>query len=274
MFRKTVECRPFERMSAFRKLSMAIWKKPADPSVYGQLEIDATALLKRLEEEKAGGGAKITLTHLLIKAMALTLARFPEMNVLIRRGRLYLRDHVDLFVQVAIEEGDGSDLSGATVRDAHQLSLKQIAEQLSGQSRKIRSGEDPNLKHSKQTLKVLPPRLMKWTLRLLETIAFDWNWNARFLHLSTNPFGAVMITNVGVFGLETGLAPLVPFSRTPLVMTVGALTQKPVAEEGQVVVRPILPLGFTIDHRIIDGFLAGKGAKYLKEIFKNPREHL
>lgn len=253
---------------------MAIWKKPSDPSVYGQLEINATALLKRMEEENAKGGDKITLTHLLIKSLALVLARFPEMNALIRRNRLYLRDHVDLFVQVFIEEEEGSDLSGATVRDAHQLSLKQIAEQLSGQSKKIRAGEDPNLKHSKQTLKVLSPRLMKWTLRLLETIAFDWNWNARFLHLSANPFGAAMITNVGVFGLEMGWAPLVPFSRTPLVMTVGTLAEKPVAENGQVVLRPILPLGFTVDHRIIDGFLAGRAAKYLKEIFKNPQEHL
>lgn len=274
MFLKTIECRRFKKISAFRKLSMAIWKKPSDPSVYGQLEADATALLKYLEEEKRKPGHKITLTHLLIKALALALARFPEMNVLIRRNRLYLRDHVDLFIQVSIEEEGGSDLSGATVRDAHQKSLQQIAGDLVDQSQKIRIGEDPNLKESKKILNVLSPRLMKGMLRLFEGIAFDLNWNAKFLHLPPNPFGAAMITNVGVFGLEMGWAPLVPFSRTPMIMTVGTITEKPVAQNGAVVIKPILPLGFTIDHRIIDGFLAGKGAKYLKEIFENPEEHL
>ena len=34
-------------------------------------------------------------------------------------------------------------------------------------------------------------------------------------------FGSAMVSNIGTFGLMTAMAPLVPFSRTPLVVLVG-----------------------------------------------------
>lgn len=277
MFEKMVECWPLEKVSTFRRLSMVFWERPSDPSVYGSLEVDATACLKFLEElnrQSDQSGAKITITHILAKAFAVTLHRIPELNVLIRRNRLYQRKFVDVFLQVFVDEGGTSDLSGATIRQGHEKSLQQIAQELTAQARQIRSGEDPNLKQSKKTMRLLPPRVMKWTIRFLETLMFDWNLNPKFLKVSANTFGAVMITNVGTFGLQQSWAPLVPFSRTPILMTVGTIMDKPVVRDGSVVIRPMMPLGFTVDHRIIDGFLAGKGAKSLSEILANPKEFL
>lgn len=198
------------------------------------------------------------------------LERFPEINVLIRNNRLYLREHVDIFVQVFLDENSKADLSGAKVRDAHLKSLEAIAKELENQSQKIRGGDDPNLKRSKNLLRFLTPRLLKWAIKILGFIGYDLNLRPDFLKLPPDPFGAVMISNVGMFGLKMGWAPLVPFSRTPMVLVAGEVTDQPVAQNGQVVIKPILNIGVTVDHRIIDGHLGGKVAAYFKKLMENP----
>lgn len=274
MFRKNIACRRLKKISTFRKLSQAIWERPSDPSTLGFLEIDTTPVQKLLDRLNAEGGAKVTLTHVLTKVMAKTLEAHPHFNVLIRRNRLYLRNDIDIFVQVFTEENGRSDLSGAKIRDAHKKSLKEIAAELSVQAGGIRKGDDPNLKQSKSVVGIFSGRPLKWILRFLEWLTFDLNWSPKFLGLPPNPFGAVMITNVGMFGLKLGWAPLVPFSRTPVVVTVGEITDRPVAENGKVVIRPIVQMGYTVDHRIVDGYTAGHAAETIRRLLAFPGEYL
>ncbi|MDZ4224729.1 MAG: 2-oxo acid dehydrogenase subunit E2, partial [bacterium] len=209
MFSQNVACRPLKKISTWRRISMAVWERPGDPSVYGTMEIDAGPALKFLE------GKNLTITHLIIKAVAKTLAQYPQLNVIIRRNRLYVRDHVDLFVQVFFKEKENPDLSGAKIRNAHQMGLEEVAKTLTEQSQKIRSNNDPNLKTAKSTFRYFPPLLLKWIIKATAYLGYDLNISPKFLGLPPDPFGAAMITNVGMFGLHFGFAPLVPFSRPP-----------------------------------------------------------
>ncbi|MDO8527771.1 MAG: 2-oxo acid dehydrogenase subunit E2 [Deltaproteobacteria bacterium] len=271
-FQKNIECHPLKKLSSWRRISLVTWDKPKDPSVYGVLDVDATAALQLIEKLRLGTGKKITITHLLIKALAKTLAQFPEINVVIRHNRLYVREHVDLFVQVFVEEEDKADLSGAKMRDAHLKSPVEIAGELEQQSKKIRSGNDPNLKKTKMSLNFLPPLLLKWSIHFLGYLGFDLNINPNFLGLPSDPFGAAMLTNVGMFGLKMGWAPLVPFSRTPIVFLAGEVTDQPTVKNGVIVIQPTLNIGVTIDHRIIDGYLGGKAAGHFKKLLENPEQ--
>ena len=272
MLQKNVECRPLKKISSWRRISLSTWDKPRDPSVYGLLEIDMTRALALLEKLKSQTAQKITITHLLIKGVAKTLAQFPEMNVIIRNNRLYLREHIDIFVQIFLEEKGKADLSGAKIRDANQKSLETIAAELENQSQKIRTGDDPNLKRTKSSLRFLTPRLLKWSIKFLEIVGYDLNIRPDFMKLPPDPFGAAMITNIGTFGLKTGWAPLVPFSRTPMILAIGEITDRVVAQNGAVVIRPILNVGVTLDHRIIDGHIGGKAAGHLKKLLEEPEQ--
>lgn len=269
MFVKNVECKPLKNLSTWRRISLATWKHPRDPSAYGQIEIDCSEMLRWLESQKQNG-PKITVTHLLIKAVSNMFATLPELNVLIRNNRLYQREEIDIFVQVFTQEDQKMDLSGAKIRNAHQKSIQQVAKELTMQANKIRSGEDPNLKQSKTFLSLFPFFLIKWALNFLAWTNFDLNIRPKFLNLPPNPFGVAMITNVGMFGIQEAWAPLVPFSRSPMVLTIGEIADQPVVREEKVVIRPMMKIGVTIDHRVIDGFLASQGAKILRENIENP----
>ncbi len=51
-------------------------------------------------------------------------------------------------------------------------------------------------------------------------------------------------------------------------------TQTPVGVDGEVVVRPIMGLCLTIDHRIVDGMNGAKFMVDLKHLLENPMELL
>ena len=88
--------------------------------------------------------------------------------------------------------------------------------------------------------------------------------------LEAFPFGACVITSVGMLGLDEGFVPPTPFARVPLYVLLGAIRDQAVVEDGQVVVRPMLTITATIDHRFMDGFQGAVLARKVREIFADP----
>lgn len=262
----------FERvrkLSSWRRISLSAWGRPNDPSVYGWLDLDVSRALTYLEQRSRETASRITITHLVGKALALAIADSPDVNAIVRRGRhIYTRSTIDIFFQVAYESG--GNLSGAKVSEANTKSLDQIAAELSGRARAIRSHQRHELSKSDSSLGFVPPLLRTFALRLLETAIYDWGLNLSWLGVPMDGFGSAMVTNVGMFGLPHGFAPLVPFSRAPIVLTIGEVRDAAVVEDGEVVVRPVLTVGVTLDHRVLDGYQAGRLAQRFCAVMRDP----
>ena len=73
--------------------------------------------------------------------------------------------------------------------------------------------------------------------------------------------GTFTISNLGMFGIERFIAVLNPPQAA--ILAVGSTAEKPVAVDGQVVVRPRMELTLTCDHRAIDG---ATGAQFLGDV--------
>lgn len=80
--------------------------------------------------------------------------------------------------------------------------------------------------------------------------------------------GTFTITNYGAFGSSFG----VPIIRYPeaAVLGVGAIQKKPVVVEDEIVIRSMMPLSMSFDHRIMDGADAGRFMQTLKELLSQP----
>ncbi len=76
------------------------------------------------------------------------------------------------------------------------------------------------------------------------------------------------ITNYGAFGSKLG-TPVIKHPEVAILGT-GAIEEKPVVEDGEVVVRSMFPVSLTIDHRVIDGGDAGRFMVQLKRLLQNP----
>ncbi|GAA1862884.1 dihydrolipoamide acetyltransferase family protein [Myceligenerans crystallogenes] len=73
--------------------------------------------------------------------------------------------------------------------------------------------------------------------------------------------GTFTITNVGVFGIDTGTPILNPGEAG--ILAFGAIRQQPWVHDGELAVRWVTQLSLSFDHRLVDGEL---GAKFLADV--------
>ncbi|WP_312527067.1 pyruvate dehydrogenase complex dihydrolipoamide acetyltransferase [Paracoccus sp. (in: a-proteobacteria)] len=76
--------------------------------------------------------------------------------------------------------------------------------------------------------------------------------------------GSFAISNLGMFGIENFDAVINPPHGA--ILAVGAGIQTPVVENGEIVIRNVMSMTLSVDHRVIDGAL---GAQLLDAIVKN-----
>lgn len=264
--------RELDNLSTWRKMAIHTWGTPSDPTVYGTMEIDVTKALPWLDRLRETSGAKVTFTHLVGKAAAVAIRERPELNGIIRGGKIFLRDTVDVFFQVAFDGGE--DLSGVKVSRADDKSVDEIARELTEKADRVRDKTDKTLQQTTAMMNRLPSRFVGLAMRAAASLSYDYDLDLRRFGIPYDQFGSLMVTNVGGFGVQQGYAPLVPFSRTPALLCIGAVMDKAVARDGQVVVAPVLTVGATFDHRFIDGFQAAKLSKRFQDIVADPERYL
>src|SRR5437773_1539822 len=78
------------------------------------------------------------------------------------------------------------------------------------------------------------------------------------------------LNNVGSFGGSSG-TPIINYPEVA-ILAVGRLQDKAVVQQGTVIVRPMMPLALSFDHRLIDGAMAGAFLARFKELVENPQQ--
>ncbi len=80
--------------------------------------------------------------------------------------------------------------------------------------------------------------------------------------------GTFTITNLGMYGVDS----FTPIINQPesAILGVNRIVEKPVVVKGAVVVRPMMNLSLSFDHRLIDGALAARFLGKVKELLENP----
>jgi pyruvate dehydrogenase E2 component (dihydrolipoamide acetyltransferase) len=80
--------------------------------------------------------------------------------------------------------------------------------------------------------------------------------------------GTFTISNLGMFGVEQFVAVLNPPQAS--ILAVGTVEDRPVARDGELVVRPMMTMTLTNDHRAIDGATAADFLRTLKSFLEEP----
>jgi pyruvate dehydrogenase E2 component (dihydrolipoamide acetyltransferase) len=255
-------------MTLRRKLAIATWTAPKEGNIYGKVTLDATEALKYLEHLRETTGEKVTITHLVGKAAGLALAHAPSLNGRVVLDRFVPFKTVDIAYLVALE--GGNNLGRVKVERANEKSVVEIARELHDHAGKLAKGEDEAFKKSMAPLRWMPRWLLKRVLRLVGFLGSGLGWRIGALGVEPFPFGSCIVTSVGMLGFDEGYAPPTPFARVPIYVLVGAVKPRPAAVNGEVVVRDMVTVTATIDHRVVDGYQLGVVARVFREVFENP----
>ena len=252
----------------WRVTSAAIYTTPTDSRVYGTLDIDVTEA-KNYLDRKREEGVKLTMVHLTTVVLARAIAfDVPEMNCFIRRGAVVGRKHLDVMLPVQV--GGETGVTAAIIRNAHARPVSEIAAEVREKAARSRGGEEITAAKNKYVLNRIPWPLRRPIFLLLKWITVDMGIEIKALGLSAHSFGSFVVSDIGSFGLNTGMTALMPAAKVPCVVVLGKIEEKPVVRKGEVVIRTILPLTGTFDHRIVDGMQIGKLARALKRYFRKP----
>lgn len=271
-----VELGPPGKVPPFRKIAVGTWSTTYDPQVYGTLTLRMERALAFIDEFRARTGKRLTVTHLVAKAVGLAFRRMPDANALLRFGTIYPRKVISVFLQVAMVDPTTGrpDLSGATVHGIDGMSLEEIIDATERTVGLVRKDQDKALATSRRVFSRLPGWVLHRVLRLMSFLLYTLNLDLSRFGVPRDGFGSVMITNIGSLGLDVAYAPLVPWSRVPMVLTVGRVADEPVVEGGEVVAGKVMRLSATFDHRFIDGAHAAELARTMQELFADPERTL
>ena len=80
--------------------------------------------------------------------------------------------------------------------------------------------------------------------------------------------GTLTLTNVGTFGVE-GATPILNPPEAA-ILALGAIQPRPWAVDGEVLVREVMTLSISIDHRLVDGELGAKVLRCVAEFLHDP----
>ena len=194
------------------------------PDASVQMEIDAGEL-KRVREQLASEGCRVSYTELLVKITAKALQENPKLNCSVEEQSIRYKDYIHIGVAVALEEG----LVVPHIKDAEQKSLMQISQELRELARLAREGG-------------LKPEQLEG--------------------------GTFTITNLGMYGVDSFL----PVIHGPeaAILGIGAVKDRPVVREKELLIRPTMQLSLTFDHRAVDGEVAALFLRTVKRIAEKP----
>lgn len=80
--------------------------------------------------------------------------------------------------------------------------------------------------------------------------------------------GTFTITNLGMYGIE-GFSPIINQPEVA-ILGVNAMIDTPVVRRSEVVIRPIMALSLTADHRVVDGAVAAQFLQRVRALLENP----
>ncbi|CAL2076623.1 2-oxo acid dehydrogenase subunit E2 [Tenacibaculum sp. 190524A02b] len=243
--KKNVEYRSRLTLSPWRKISVGSWKPKGDSSIYvfEDITVDKVLLFCKLH--------KISFTSFLIKVLSKTIQENPRINSVIRFGNIYQRENISVFAH-ALKNSLEDDLSGILIENAHTIKIEEVDAIFKNELTVLKEGKDAYVK-SKNNFKLIHPFLVKSILNFLSFISYSLNIHLSFLKIPKDSFGSIMLTNVGSLGIAKAFCPIAPYTRIPMVVSVGGVTLKPWIVDGQIQKVNLVTFGFTFDHRIMDG---------------------
>lgn len=271
---KNVKGNWLKKYTSYRKLVLNYWTNPSDPTIYGLIDIDVTNLLQFIQKRREEANVKVTLTHAVIRAVAIILKKYPMCNVLVRGHKIWLRDDVDIFTNVAMpvvenKQKFDADLSGAMIRNADTLMIEHIAEEIATQAKKIRAKQDGKLAKTRKMISTMNGFFLRPILKFTYWLNYRLNRFTRFT--PRDAFGGALVTTIGMFGIKLAYVPLVPFTAQPIAICIGTIEDRPVVYEGNIKIRKMCSITASLDHRVLDGFQSGILARALTKILENPK---
>ncbi len=238
-------------------------------------EIDLTATLRYIEKKNAASpDFKYTIFHVVLAAIAKTIYLRPAMNRFVQGHRLYQRNDISFSFVVKRAFSDAAQEALVIMKvdpEKEESPLEQIHSRV---KREVNFVRKENKTDSATDVMSILTRIPRPLLRIVAKLLF-WleyhGWVPSSL-VKIDPYHTTcFVSNLGSIKMSASYHHLADWGTNSFFVIIGEKKWKPVfSQDGSFEMKEMLPLGFTIDERIADGFYFANSVKILRYLLQNP----
>ncbi len=261
MTSETLAERSLERDELFRRFQLEKFNRNKSvPCVAIMMDIDIQNLeeVRHLHNGKLPAGEGITLTHVLIKAVAIALKDFPVLYGYFDGRKVITSEKIKINLPVS----EGNHVEYVVIESPESKSLPDIAGEVRDEVGRIRAGAGTFYLAIRKLFTL--PRLVRWIATNVPFISIPNTYRS---------YGNFPITNFGSFGAKIGI----PIVSAPIigVLCLGMIHRDPGGSTGTKP-RPVttLPITMVFDHRPVDGAYCGRFLNCLKGLVESNAESI
>ena len=202
--------------------------KQTIPHFYVSSEVDMTdalAMRQTLNADVGEDGVKVTVNDLIVKACALALEKFPEVNSSLKDDHFVRYKHINIGMAVDAPTG----LVVPVIRDTNTKGVRSIAREAKALIAKARAN------------KLAPADLEG---------------------------GTFSVSNLGMMDASNFIAVINPPQAA--ILAVAATRKQFVPVDGQPVIRDLMTVTMSTDHRILSGAAVARFLQEVKRLLQNP----
>ncbi|HEY3358165.1 MAG TPA: 2-oxo acid dehydrogenase subunit E2 [Polyangia bacterium] len=260
------------KLHPFRRMMPYIMQGRNESIVFYDTFARAERLLEYLEQVRTR--FPVDVTHCLVAGVARGLALVPKMNVFCVGRRLYRRHEREITFSMKRKQLDReAKLSAVKLVMPAGETFVELCGRINAQITRERSGEKTYSDNELSFLTKLPRPVLNLGVRLLRWLDYHGILPGAFIK-GDAMYTSVFVANLGSVGMDAGFHHLYEWGTCPLFLMVGKVEERALVEDGKVVVRKVMPLRFSYDERIEDGFNAKFGIDAVRETLENPFELL
>ncbi len=254
-------------LPAVRRFMPFLSPRRNESLVYFAQEVDvepALGFLERVNRDRRAD-RRVTLFHLLLRAIARTLEERPRLNRFVAGGRLWQRDGVYLTFSAKRSFDEDAPILTVKRRFEPGESLEEMVEGILVPLRARRAGRRDTADAEVDMLLRLPPPLVRLAMGLVELVDAFGLLPRRMIEPDPM-YTSAFVANLGSVGLDAGYHHLWEHGTCPLFCVMGRIRE---GTDG----RRRMTLKWTYDERVEDGFYCARATERLRELLEKP-EHL
>jgi pyruvate dehydrogenase E2 component (dihydrolipoamide acetyltransferase) len=227
--REALEIQPYEGMRKAIGDNMAnSWS--IAPKVTHMVDTDMSGMLalRKSINEGLSDKEKVSVTALLIKAIARAIEIKPRVNSILDGDEIKVLKEINVGMAVALDDG----LIVPPIRNANTKKLAEVNKEVKDLAKRGRKN------------KLSPDEMVGSTFT---------------------------ITNVGAYNSVDHFTPIINQPESA-ILGIGRTIEKPVVVNGQIVIRPMMGLSLSFDHRVVDGAPAAEFLGVLIDLIEHPHK--
>lgn len=247
----------------FHSIVPYVMSKRAESEVSATEYFDVTKLIKYLEKYNKKNGTNLKMFHAFCMAAGKTIYHRPKLNIFIAGRRYYQRKDISLSFVAKQKFQDESVETLMFLKIKPEDTILSISKQILGDVDKARKSGSNDLDKMMEFIGKLPRFVLEILFWFIKKFEYFGIMPEALMKGDPN-YSSALISNLGSIKAVSCYHHLSNYGTLSLMITIGTII-----EEGKT---KKLPVCFTLDERIADGFYFAKSLRLTKYMLENPEE--